>query len=242
MGGIGNKNTAVKFMENFNQFDFALWGEGENALFELVNKLEKGENSWNEIPNLVYREQGEIVLSENRRVNFADLSGRDVRPDYKDFFEQMASADVVKQKDCDIPVETSRGCHWNRCHFCFLNMGYHNRLKDISRLIEEIKYNIRTFNVYAFNFLDNDIINNNYRRFDDLLDNLIELKFEYPDFSIRLAEIITKGIAQEVIKKMSMAGFEHVQIGYESPSDALLKKIEKKNSFASNLLFNVSSI
>ncbi|MCD7914712.1 MAG: hypothetical protein LUG96_05260 [Tannerellaceae bacterium] len=36
---------------------------------------------------------------------------------------------------------------------------------------------------------------------------------------------------------MSLAGFVHIQIGYESASDTLLKKIEKKNSFASNLLF-----
>lgn len=36
---------------------------------------------------------------------------------------------------------------------------------------------------------------------------------------------------------MALAGFDHVQIGYESPSDSLLSKISKKNSFASNLLF-----
>ena len=36
---------------------------------------------------------------------------------------------------------------------------------------------------------------------------------------------------------MSLAGFSCVQIGYESPSDKLLAKIDKKNTFASNLLF-----
>lgn len=36
---------------------------------------------------------------------------------------------------------------------------------------------------------------------------------------------------------MHLAGFIHVQIGYESPSDAILHKIDKKNSFASNLFF-----
>jgi len=52
-----------------------------------------------------------------------------------------------------------------------------------------------------------------------------------------LAEIITRGIDFETIKKMHIAGFFHVQIGYESPSDTLLYKIDKKNSFASNLFF-----
>lgn len=36
---------------------------------------------------------------------------------------------------------------------------------------------------------------------------------------------------------MSLAGFKIVQIGYESPSDNLLRKINKKNTFSSNLLF-----
>jgi radical SAM superfamily enzyme YgiQ (UPF0313 family) len=36
---------------------------------------------------------------------------------------------------------------------------------------------------------------------------------------------------------MALAGFQHVQIGYESPSSELLKKIHKKNTFASNLFF-----
>lgn len=36
---------------------------------------------------------------------------------------------------------------------------------------------------------------------------------------------------------MALAGFVYVQIGYESVSDNILVKINKKNSFASNLLF-----
>jgi radical SAM superfamily enzyme YgiQ (UPF0313 family) len=36
---------------------------------------------------------------------------------------------------------------------------------------------------------------------------------------------------------MALSGFFKVQIGYESPSNEILKRINKKNSFASNLLF-----
>ena len=85
-------------MENFIQFDFALWGEGENALYELVNGLDKGSFCVEHIPNIVYRKQNEIALSGNRKVNFADLSDKDVRPDYKDFFEQIGNVDFVQKK------------------------------------------------------------------------------------------------------------------------------------------------
>lgn len=48
---------------------------------------------------------------------------------------------------------------------------------------------------------------------------------------------MSKGVNRDQIRGMALAGFDHVQIGYESPSDNLLSKINKKNSFASNLLF-----
>lgn len=85
--------------------------------------------------------------------------------------------------------------------------------------------------------MDNDIIGKDINRFDQLLDELSKIKEETPNFTISLAEVITKGINSDIIKKMALAGFIHVQIGYESPSNSLLTKINKKNTFASNMLF-----
>ena len=65
---------------------------------------------------------------------------------------------------------------------------------------------------------------------------MIEIKKQYPDFEIQLAEIITKGITEKEIRKMALSGFTNIQIGYESPSNSLLHKINKMNTFASNLL------
>lgn len=237
LGGLGNKNAALKFIENFNQFDFALWGEGENALYALIQELDNQSQNFDDIPNLVYRKDNNIVVSANRKVDFVDLSSIEVRPDYQGYFDQIKECSEISKSDCHILIEGSRGCHWNKCHFCFLNAGYKNRVKGLEQLIAEIRYNITKFQVYTFCFLDNDIINNDYNRFEAFLDRLIEIKLENPDFKIVLAEIITKGINKKIVKKMALAGFEHVQIGYESPSDTLLKKIDKKNSFASNLLF-----
>jgi hypothetical protein len=49
--------------------------------------------------------------------------------------------------------------------------------------------------------------------------------------------VITKGLNASIIKKMTLAGFKSIQIGYEAISDSLLQKINKKNSFSSNLMF-----
>lgn len=237
LGGVGTKNAALKYLENFHQFDYVLWGEGENSLYSLITEIENGNSRFHDISNLVYRTDEGITVSENRKVIFSDLSSLDVRPDYYDYFTQKKEDKVLVKLDCAIMIEGSRGCHWNRCHFCYLNTGYRNRSKEIAVLIDELKCNIEQFDSYLFNFLDNDIINNDYQRFNNLLDALIDLKCEYPEFKIGMAEIITKGINAKIVKKMSLAGFESVQIGYESPSDNILRKIDKKNTFASNLLF-----
>lgn len=237
LGGIGTKNAAVKYLKRFSQFDFTLWGEGECSLYSLISSLEKGENQLTDISNLAYREDGEVLVSVNRKVFFSDLSSLDVRPDYHDYFIQKKENEFLAKIDTTITIEGSRGCHWNRCHFCYLNTGYKNRSKSVDALIDELKYNIKEFRICKFNFLDNDTINNDYERFNQMLDQFIELKREFPDFKIGMAEIITKDISADIIKKMALAGFELVQIGYESPSNNILRKIDKKNTFASNFLF-----
>lgn len=119
----------------------------------------------------------------------------------------------------------------------FLNQGYRYRVKSPEDIISEIRFLISKYNVFNFSFLDNDVIGNDYSRFHNLLTLLSGLKQDYPNFKINLAEIITRGISKTEVKEMALAGFVYVQIGYESVSDNILVKINKKNSFASNLLF-----
>ncbi|MDR0891778.1 MAG: B12-binding domain-containing radical SAM protein [Mediterranea sp.] len=239
IGGIGTKESAISFLNSFEQFDIALWGEGEASSLKLVDCLDK--NSLEllpTIPNIAYRD-GDIVETSNE-VNhtYIDLSTKEVLPDFEDYFAQMFSKDSYYTKDAvSLFVESSRSCHWRRCQFCYLNTGYKYRLKSIQTIDAEIREAINKYHVHSFNFLDNDLIGNDMERFDSLLNTLIAIKDDYPRFRIGLAEIITKGIEASYIRKMAMAGFVHVQIGYESASNAILKKIHKKNTFASNLLF-----
>jgi radical SAM superfamily enzyme YgiQ (UPF0313 family) len=236
IGGIGTKESAISYINNFSQFDIAIWGEGENSLLEVANQLKCGKYDFKNCSGVVYRNGRNILVSENKNRQYADLGSNDIQPDFSDYF-RFKKSNNMDNIETKIPIEGGRGCHWNRCHFCFLNTGYKYRQKPIDILLNEIKLSIQRFNIYQFNFLDNDVIGRDKNQFHKLLSALIELKKQYPDFAITLAEIITNGINEQVIKDMVLAGFEYVQIGYESPSNELLKKIDKKNSFLSNLLF-----
>lgn len=231
IGGFGTHKQAIEMLRNYSFYDFALWGEGEWPLTKLCSLIINEESNFDEVPFLIYRKENLICKSPIKNNYYLDLNSN-LFPDFTDYFQQIEE----NAKDTTIVIEGSRGCHWNQCQFCYLNEGYRYRYKKVDSIISELKYQMDKYGTFKVEFLDNDIIGNNLSNFENLLDELINLREQYPKFQIVLAEIISKGLNAGIIKKMSLAGFRYIQIGYESPSNEILKKIHKKNTFASNLL------
>ena len=231
IGGIGTKEEAEAILRNFPIYEYAIWGEGEYPLLMLYQHIIEGKYDLKDIPHLAFRNNEKIILS--KAINtYLDLNSGLI-PDFSDFFEQNKN----DKKTLSLPIEGSRGCHWMKCKFCFLNDGYKYRKKNNEQIIKELRLQIQKYDIREVMFLDNDMIGKNIEEFELLLDQLIELRNDYNDFKISLGEIISKGTFSRLVKKMSLAGFYAVQIGYESPSNELLNKINKKNTFASNFLF-----
>lgn len=230
IGGLASRGHAEEMLKLFYFYDFAIWGEGENTLVDLCEFIQSNNTVIRDkISHLAYRVNNEVTttICKNEYVELNSLI-----PDFSDFVKQCK---FPKESLC-LTIEGSRGCHWNKCQFCYLNQGYKYRRKSSEDIIRELKEQIKAYQIYRFNFLDNDVVGQNLIVFNELLDALISLRQEYPKFEIGLAEIVTKNITASEIKKMNIAGFKYIQIGYESPSNNLLVKINKKNSFASNLL------
>lgn len=232
VGGFGTKEEAVTFLRNFPHVDYTSWGEGEYSIQQLALYLDGEKVALSSIPNTVYRIGDEIKVNLLRNV-YVDLNNS--KMDFSDYFKFIQNFSL--DQELSLPIEGGRGCSWKQCKFCFLNTGYKYRTKTNDQIIKEIKEQVEQYEVNRVLFLDNDIIGADMDNFIELLDMLIEYRKENNDFSILLAEIVTKGVPFNVIKKMALAGFESVQIGYESPSNNLLEKIHKKNTFASNLFF-----
>lgn len=232
IGGFGTSKETVSILENFKCFDFALWGEGEVPTNLLADFFAKHDCGLEDIPHISYRNEGMVVSNKipNKYLPLDYLSF-----DMSDYFKQVSN--VPLRRPIVLPVEAGRGCHWNKCHFCFLNNGYRFRVKSASVVRDEIISYIKKYKIESVLFLDNDLIGNDWKHFEEILDCLIDIRNYYNDFSVKMAEIITKDITYDFIKKISLANFETVQIGYESPSDELLNAIDKKNTLASNLFF-----
>lgn len=233
VGGVTSKNEAIALLENFDFYDFVIWGEGENQLHQLCRYI-NNEIPITEVSNIVYRNNGNIITSTYREKIYSNINN--IIPDFSDYF---FASKAYKLDDIHpfIPIETTRGCHWQKCKFCFLAQGYKTRSKENDAIIHEIEYSIQKYNIFEFIILDTDMIFNQIDKFNQLLDKLIQIKNKHEEFKIWNGEIISKDLDSFIVKKMKLAGFVSVQIGYEASCDNLLKKINKKNTFSSNLLF-----
>ncbi|GHV35884.1 hypothetical protein FACS1894178_6380 [Bacteroidia bacterium] len=240
IGGINTKKTAEAFLNNFSQFDMAVWGEGEETIIQIAEFLKNQDSGFSNIVNLAYRNKDKVHCSNKVKRNYANLSLPDIYPDYADFFSQQKALKLNTGNI--IPVEGGRGCHWNKCKFCYLNEDYRYRLKTVKKICLEIRFMIKKYKVYDFEFLDNDFLGLDAQSSNELLDGLLNIKNDFPKFRIVTVEVITKGLTCGIIKKMFDAGVIYAQIGYESTSDKLLNKIRKKNSFASNLFYVKTSM
>jgi len=237
VGGINSLESAVVYIRRFPQFDYAIWGEGENPLLELTLFLDNTSSAitLHDVSNTIYRNGRSVLFTGKRNTIFLNMNGSPLFPDYRDFFDTRKELHITDP--AIVTIEGSRGCHWNRCKFCYLNTDYRYRLKGIDNIVQEIKHVIDVWGIYDFQFLDNDLIGKHLDRFQILMDRIKEVKKQNPSFRIVMAEIITKDLNHKLISKMFEAGIVYAQIGYESLSDFLLRKINKKNTFSSNLLY-----
>ncbi len=119
----------------WNFFDSVVLGPGEHAFSQLIESLETG-SELSEVPNLIYRENGSIKRS-NQLLEF-DINDA-CTPEY-----------VSARPKSALPLETSSGCYWGRCIFCYypkegtadFNTAYEKKrvrniewvLKDLSQL------------------------------------------------------------------------------------------------------------
>lgn len=176
-------------------------GEGENSTL-LLAQHGFSEGVLNKIPHICYRNCN--TITSNKAIN-TYINLNNVSFDMSDYFSQIKLHKLPLT--LMIPIEASRGCNWGRCKFCFLNKGYKFRTKSVKSVKNEILNYIEKFNCTSIFFLDNNIVANDNIRFDTLLDELINVRQKYNDFSIKTAEVTTKRAHIRVNKKNVISQF-----------------------------------
>ncbi len=202
-----------KYPEFFELFcNSVLVEEGEIPVIELAKYVD-GKIQIEEVPNLVYLKDGKVrynKIVEPRKLNELKTPSLD---GYN--LSQYFAPEIV------MPFPASRGCYWRKCSFCDHDFGMYYNIKNIDKLIEEIKTIKEKYNITKFEFID-EAISPSYM--EAMSKRFIEENLNIEFFcDARLEDGFTKEVCELAYK----AGLRMVLWGFESGSKKIMKLINK---------------
>ncbi len=203
--------------------DYVIRGEGEQPLLSLM-KAHKPD----EIPGLVYKENGEIhnngIASSISNLDDIPFPSRDMMPVEKYF-------SLSPRMACDrktMSIITSRGCPFD-CNFCSVHpvYGYKWRARSPSNVLSEIEQAISDYNIEHVEFED-DNLTLDRKRAESIFDGLINLKKNITWSAHNGVRIDT--LDRNLVKKMKKSGCTRLNLAIESGNETMLNEMNKKLS------------
>ena len=155
---IGNSvaGSIPKLFLEHSSADIAILGEGEITCLEVIKYIIAGNDGWDKIDGLAYKDRnGRVVINNNRKGHkklddFPMINWN--KFDTEKYFQKSyaAAKAIDDQKVRVMPVVTARGCAFRCtfCHFVFWNDPY--RYRSPGNILAEIKRNI---DVYGCNYI-----------------------------------------------------------------------------------------
>jgi ribosomal peptide maturation radical SAM protein 1 len=220
-----------EFVRTVDCIDFAVIGEGDAALPDLLEALAGGTD-----PGAVAgvaRRVGATVVAAPAATPLRRLDDLPT-PDYDEYFahaEDLGLLPRTGHRRVWIPFEAARGCWWgekHHCTFCGLNgTTMQFRSKSPDRVFHELAQQARRYHSFLFEAVDN-ILDMGY--FKELFPRLIDSAADYEIFYELKANL-----TRAQLKLLSQAGVTRIQPGLESLSSRVLELMRKGVRAAQNV-------
>lgn len=205
--------------------DHVCLGEGEEALPELLRRLEAGDLGGG-VPGFLSRREGTIV-DGGPPARFVDMETLP-DPDYDEYFERVRAVgldfhasfpDSLKT----LPIETSRGCWWgakNQCRFCGLpTLGLRYRSRSARAVVAQMDRLSLRYQNWTFWAVD-DILDAHH--VDELFGLMAREGYDY-----QLWYEVKSNLSPEQLRTMRNGGLMLMQPGIESLSSDALRRMRK---------------
>jgi len=214
LGGSGFSLYAEILFSRFKA-DFAIKGEGEIALAELLRCLENNID-YRHIEGLLYWEQGKIIVN-SRKTFLSNLSVH---------FENEL-IDYYWKNSGMLSIQTKRGCYHN-CIYCSYPLieGKNVRFSDIEEIVDNIERLKKEKNTDYIFFTDS-LFNLNREKTMQLAEKMINR-----NLNIRWAAYFSpSNLTDEEMALYKKSGLTHIEFGSESFSDIQLSNYGKSFTF-----------
>ncbi len=225
-GGSGCvAEIGLSLLTNFSQIDYVINGEGEEALAELCLSLSAPKGNGTLSPRIMSRDSR--VLPKSCPKDIPDLNQLPI-PDYAPYFNEMKSIFGGMPFVPVLPLEFSRGCWWNKCKFCNLNLQWQGyRWKQAETMLQEVQQQSSRYQCLDFCFTDNALPP---READLFFNTLARSSADY-DFFAEVRVLTDPDTPQ----RYRRGGLSSIQVGIEALSSSLLNKMQKGTSAIENI-------
>ncbi len=226
--------TGQSLLNAFHFIDCVIEGEGERGLIALYHHISGFPASV--LPgNIIARHNtGEDVPRQKDPIVNTQLSSlADLPvPDYTDYFSTQKKCFSQTPFIPLLPIEFSRGCWWNKCSFCNLNIqwcGY--RYKKAAQMMHEVKTLAARHSCLDFTFADNMLPPQESLHFFKMTGkHLSDFNFFAEIRSAKSTKPLT-----DMFAIYRQGGLSTVQVGIEAFSTTLLQKMQKGISVIENI-------
>jgi radical SAM superfamily enzyme YgiQ (UPF0313 family) len=209
-GGSGFSIFPEKLYRELNT-DYAIYGEGETALQQLIDALTHNQDI-SQIEGLLYTLNG--VVKINPKKNYVHSLNLDFDSEYLDYYWKNSGM---------LNIQTKRGCPYN-CIYCTYPLieGTKVRMLNADKIVETLKelyfkkgidYMFFTDSVFNIN---NDF---NFELAEKIIQSGIKMKWG--------AYFTIKNLPEELLIVLKRAGLVHIEFGTESLSDSTLANYGK---------------
>lgn len=207
---------------NEDCIDIVCIGEGEEALLELLDSIDRGEIR-TDIYNLWVKKNGKIYKNPLRPF-ISDLD-RFPDPDREIYYKYNYFRKYPVKR-----VQAGRGCPY-KCTYCFNHAyqklykgkGKYIRFRSVERVIQEIKNLQNKYGFRTLIFNDDILLLNRNWSFKFLEKYGKEIKKPF------ICSTTVNLLNEEIVKKLKEAGCYSVFFGIETGNEELRKNILKKN-------------
>jgi len=222
VGGPHMSSMGFETMQRFPQFDYAVLGEGEKVLIELLHALEQ-KGKLKDIPEILYREKAMIHRTAGKPVNknLDDLPfpAWDLLPKFPNAYKP-AIYDYPRGPVATIAA--SRGCPFH-CKFCDTStFGAKVRHYSPKAVFQMMKHLHDSYGVKHIMFVDDLFLASKVRTAELcnlLLDNNLKMTWSCT------ARVDT--VKPGILSLMKKAGCWEISFGLETGSNDLLVKMDK---------------
>jgi len=226
IGGSGCVGTiGSSLLNSFFQIDYVISGEGEETLQQLCHFLHSSSKATLLAPQILGREtKGQIKSSCPGIANLNNLP----IPDYGPYFQEMRTNFAAEPFIPVLPIEFSRGCWWNKCTFCNLNLQWHGyRWKSAKAMLNEVQQQSTRHQCLDFCFTDNALPPKEANSF---FDSTAQIPTDFDFFAE--VRVLTD---QDTPQCYRRGGLSTIQVGIEALSTSLLKKMKKGTTAIENI-------